>query len=196
MIGRWTGAVGAFDFSGDVKKILKFVAPYLAFGVFLVVNAIANHDVSQFYVYAFVIAYLLALDILSKGNPAKMLLYFALSGALALTIGIFTTGMISVYAFVSGGLFCSTLWPCIFTLAVTGLGKNTNQGSSFLIMMIMGGGLISALQGQVTDMIGVQLGYVVGVACFIYLAAYAIIASRALKSQGIDLDKLTAEGGH
>ena len=196
MIGRWTGAVGAFDFSGDVKKILKFVAPYLAFGVFLLVNSIANHDVSQFYVYAFVIAYLLIMDILSKGNPAKMLLYFALSGAVALTVGIFTTGMISVYAFVSGGLFCSTLWPCIFTLAVTGLGKNTNQGSSFLIMMIMGGGLISALQGKVTDLIGVQQAYIVGVVCFIYLASYAIIASRTLKSQGIDLDKLTAEGGH
>jgi FHS family L-fucose permease-like MFS transporter len=196
MIGRWTGAVGAFDFSGDVKKILKFVAPYLAFGVFLLVNSIANHDVSQFYIYAFVIAYLLIMDILSKGNPAKMLLYFALSGAVALTVGIFTTGMISVYAFVSGGLFCSTLWPCIFTLAVTGLGKNTNQGSSFLIMMIMGGGIISALQGKVTDLIGVQQAYIVGVVCFIYLASYAIIATRTLKSQGIDLDKLTAEGGH
>lgn len=196
MIGRWTGAVGAFDVSMSAKKILKFIAPYLAFAVFLLVNTIAKHDVSQFFVYGFVIAYLLILDILSKGNPAKMLLYFGLSGALFITVGIFTSGMISVYAFVSAGLFCSTLWPCIFTLAVTGLGKNTNQGSSFLIMMIMGGGLISALQGWLTDEIGVQYAYVVGVACFLYLATYAVIASRALKAQGIDLDKLTAEGGH
>lgn len=196
MIGRWTGAVGAFDFSEGTKKILKFVAPYLAFGVFLLVNTLAGHDVSNFYVFAIVIAYLLTLDILSKGNPARMLLYFAVSGAVALTLGMLTDGDISVFAFVSGGLFCSTLWPCIFTLAVTGLGKHTNQGSSFLVMMIMGGGLISALQGILADEIGINASYIIGVLCFVYLATYAILASRSLKSQGIDLDKLSSEGSH
>lgn len=196
MIGRWTGAVGAFDFSAGTKKILKFVAPYLAFGVFLLVNTLANHDVSQFYIYGLVIAFLLLLDILSKGNPARMLLYFAISGAVFLTVGMLTEGMISVFALVSGGLFCSTLWPCIFTLAVTGLGKHTNQGSSFLIMMIMGGGIISALQGVLADNIGINGSYIIGVLCFVYLAVYAVLASRSLKTQGIDLDKLTAEGGH
>ena len=104
--------------------------------------------------------------------------------------------MVSVFAFVSGGLFCSTLWPCIFTLAVTGLGKHTNQGSSFLIMMIMGGGLVSLVQGWAADTFGVHLSYTVGVICFLYLAAYAIISTRVLKAQGIDLDKLAAGGGH
>lgn len=193
MIGRWTGAVGAFDFSMSTKKVLKFVAPYLAFVVFLLVNSLANHDVKQFYIYIFVIAYMLVIDILSRGNPAKVVLYFALSGAVFLTFGILTSGMLSVFAFISGGLFCSVLWPSIFTLAVTGLGKHTNEGSSFLIMMIMGGGIISALQGKVSDMIGIHPGFIIGVLAFLYLAAYAIIASKALKKQGIDLDKLVAE---
>jgi FHS family L-fucose permease-like MFS transporter len=135
-------------------------------------------------------------DILSKGNPARMLLLFASLGIVALVIGMITTGMVSAYAFISVGLFCSTLWPCIFTLAVAGLGKNTGQGSSLLIMMIMGGGLISALQGWLADKTGIQFSYIVGVACFAYLAFYAVRAKAVLKSQGIDYDALNAEGGH
>ena len=196
MIGRWTGAVGAFDVSMGMKKILNFLLPYLAFGVFLLVNTIAQHDVTQFFVYAFVIAIMIICDILSKGNPARMLLIFSAMGILALCIGILTSGMVSAYAFISVGLFCSTLWPCIFTLAVAGLGKNTGQGSSLLIMMIMGGGVISILQGVLADKIGIQFSYIIGVACFAYLAFYAIRAKSVLKSQGIDYDALNAEGGH
>lgn len=196
MIGRWTGAVGAFDVSMGLKKILNFLMPYLAFGVFLIVNTIAQHDVTQFFVYAFVIAVMIAGDILSKGNPARMLLIFAGLGITALCVGMLTTGMVSAYAFISVGLFCSTLWPCIFTLAVAGLGKNTGQGSSLLIMMIMGGGIVSYLQGLLADKIGIQYSYIMGVLCFAYLAFYAIRAKAALKAQGIDYDALNAAGGH
>ena len=196
MIGRWTGAVGAFDVSKGLKKILSFLMPYLAFGVFLIVNTIAQHDVTQFFVYAFVIAVMIIADILSKGNPARMLLIFSALGIAALCIGILTTGMVSAYAFISVGLFCSTLWPCIFTIAVAGLGKNTGQGSSLLIMMIMGGGIISYLQGVLADKIGIHHSYIIGILCFAYLAFYAVRAKVVLKSQGIDYDALNAEGGH
>ena len=43
MIGRWTGAVGAFTNDLSIQKILKFIAPYLAFGVFLIVCLRFNH---------------------------------------------------------------------------------------------------------------------------------------------------------
>ncbi|WP_026710473.1 MFS transporter [Flavobacterium filum] len=195
MIGRWTGAVEAFNATASTEKILKFLAPYLAFGVFLMVNAIAKHDLTPFYVYALVIVVLIAADIASKGNPARMLLIFSSLGIVALLIGMFTTGMLSVYAFTSVGLFCSTLWPCIFTLAISGLGKNTNQGSNFLIMMIMGGGIVSWLQGVVADETNIHFSYIVGVACFAYLAFYAWKVSGILKAQGIDFDQKVS-GGH
>ena len=77
-----------------------------------------------------------------------------------------------------------------------GLGRHTNQGSSLLIMMIMGGGLVSWAQGALADKVGIHYSFIVGVLCFAYLGFYALYASRSLKKQGIDLDKLTAEGGH
>ncbi len=189
MIGRWTGAVEAFTDDMSLQKILRFVAPYLAFGVFLGVNKFMEHDLTPFYVYAFIILVLIVADIASKGNPARMLLIFSTLGIFALLTGMFTTGNISVYALTSVGLFCSTLWPCIFTLAVSGLGKHTSQGSSFLIMMIMGGGIVSWLQGTVADSIGIQMSYIVGVLCFAYLAFYGWKVSGILQKQGINFDK-------
>ncbi|MCW3161921.1 sugar MFS transporter [Chryseobacterium oryctis] len=196
MIGRWTGAVDAFDFNAGFKKILRFLAPYLAFGVFLLVNAIAKHDLEPFYVYGLIIIAMIICDIMSKGNPARMLLIFSVAGITALLIGMFTTGMVSVYAFTSVGLFCSTLWPCIFALAINGLGKHTNQGSGLLIMMIMGGGIVSLIQGYVADLTTIHTSYIVGVICFAYLAFYAIRVTGILKAQGIDLDKISKGSGH
>lgn len=193
MIGRWTGAVGAFDLSKGVKQAMNFVLPYAAFGVFLLVNYLAKHDLAPFFLYAGIILIIIIADLLSKGNPARQLLFYAVLGIVALCIGMLADGLVSVYAFISVGLFCSTLWPCIFTLAITGLGKRTNDGSSFLIMMIMGGGFVSVFQGFIVDNhdlvirfkyftdaiymihikgVGIQYSYVVGVVCFLYLAFY------------------------
>ncbi|MBN8856504.1 MAG: MFS transporter [Sphingobacteriales bacterium 50-39] len=197
MIGRWTGAIGAFGLSKSAQQVLRFVMPYVAFGIFLLVNIIGGHDIKAFAIYPLLIVVMIIGDLFSKGNPARMLLIFSSCGIAALLIGMATTGMVSVYAFTSVGLFCSTLWPCIFTLAVAGLGKHTNQGSSLLIMMIMGGGFISLFQGILSETpLGIHYSYIMGAACFAYLAFYAIRAKSVLKSQGIDFDALQAGGGH
>lgn len=195
MMGRWTSSVGAFDISNTAKAVLRFLMPYLAFGVFLLVNKLADHDITPFYIYALIIIALIVGDFLSKGNPARQLFIFSSFGIIALFVGMLSSGLTSVWAFTSVGLFCSTLWPCIYTLAIAGLGKHTSEGSNFLIMMIMGGGIISLLQGVLAseDLMGIQWSYLVGVACFGYLAFYAIRAQKILKSQGIDYDvKATA----
>jgi len=195
MIGRWGGAVGAFTDDKTKQAIFKVIAPYLAFGVFLGASYIMGHDLAPFKYYAAVIVVLIIADYASKGNPATMLGLFSLLGIAALIIGMVTQGTVSVYAFMSVGLFCSTLWPCIFTLAVSGLGKQTTQGSTFLIMMIMGGGVISLVQGYVAGIIGIQSSYIVGVVCFAYLAFYAFTVKGILTRQGISFDKVSG-GGH
>ncbi|MDO5509385.1 MAG: sugar MFS transporter [Weeksellaceae bacterium] len=186
MIGRWGGAVEALGLADRTTKILKFIAPYIAFAVFLIVTAISGHNWQQFLLYAIIIVLLIIADLLSKGDPARMLMIYSGAGILALFIGMVSTGMVSAYAIIAVGLFCSTLWPCIFTLAIAGLGKHTNQGSSFLIMMIMGGAWISLLQGFVADHHSIQVSYIVGVLCFAYLIYYAIQVRRTLQKQGVN----------
>jgi FHS family L-fucose permease-like MFS transporter len=103
--------------------------------------------------------------------------------------GICTTGTVATYAFLSGGLFCSIMWPCIFSLAIAGLGKYTTQGSAFLIMMILGGGIIPPIQGKLADVIGIHQSYWIPAVCFAYLAFFAFAVKGILKKQGIDYDK-------
>jgi FHS family L-fucose permease-like MFS transporter len=64
-------------------------------------------------------------------------------------------------------------------------------------MMIMGGGIISYSQGilSANNLLGIQWSYLVGVACFAYLAFYAWKVSSILRSQGIDYDA-TTDSGH
>ncbi|MCE2743720.1 MAG: MFS transporter [Fluviicola sp.] len=196
MIGRWTSASGVFSSKKSVQNILKFVLPYGAFGVYVLINSITKQDLTDIYYYAFVIIVLIISESMSKGNPAKQLMLFSALGVVALLIGMYTEGLVSIYAFISVGLFCSTLWPCIFTLAISGLGDLTNKGSGYLIMMIMGGGIISLSQGLLVDIssIGIRYSFYVGIICFLYLIFYAYKSSQILKKQGVVLEEEVA--GH
>jgi FHS family L-fucose permease-like MFS transporter len=175
MIGRWTSAADAFTNDNTMQKVLRFVMPYLAFGLFALVNGLVGHNIHVFYVYAIPILILIAADLYCMGKAEKQLFVFSILGIAALLIGMFSRGIFSAFAFISVGLFCSTLWPCIFNLAIKGLGNLVNQGSGYLIMMIMGGGFISVLQGKLADenLLGIKFSYLTGMVCFAYLAWYA-----------------------
>ncbi len=187
MVGRWTSAASAFNISDSLKFTLRFILPFVAFGIFLGANSLAGVDVQPFLPYAALICGLIMFDFLSKGNPARQLFIYALVGIALLLIGMYTEGKIALFALLGVGLFCSTLWPCIFTLSIKGLGKHTGQGSSFLVMMIMGGGIISLSQGAFSEVTGVGIRYSfwVGIICFTYLATFAYMAPKFFQQQGI-----------
>lgn len=188
MIGRWTSAASVFTSEKTKQRILGILLPYLAFGLFLLINYLVGFSIEPFKYFPLVILVMIIADFFSYGNPSRQLFIFSMMGILALFIGMLSTNpMVNAYAFISVGLFCSTLWPCIFTLAISGLGRHTNEGSGFLVMMIMGGGVISLLQGYLSDenLLGIQWSYLVGVACFLYLAFYAVKAKTILRAQGI-----------
>ncbi|MFV5696567.1 MFS transporter [Flavobacterium sp. LB3P122] len=185
MIGRWAGAISVFNPSSQLKKILLIVIPYVAFGVVLAANAISGQDVTPLYGYALVIVFQIAGFFLGKDQPSRTLMIFGLMGMIAMLIGLFTTGTIAIFAFMSGGLFLSIMWPCIFSLAIAGLGKYTSQGSGFLVMMILGGGIIPPLQGKLADIIGIHASYTIPVLCFAFIAFYGWKVIGILEKQGI-----------
>ncbi len=187
MIGRWASAAGAFDIKETAKNKLSILLPLIAFSIFVFVNYIGGNSVETMYPYLFIVLILMAADAISEGNPVRQIVLYSILGSLALIVGIFSSGETSVFAFISVGLFCSTLWPCIFTLGIAGLGKRTNTASSLLILMIMGGGFITLAQGTLADnsLLGIQQSYWVGVACFAYLIYFAIRTAAILKNKGI-----------
>ncbi|WP_397364706.1 MFS transporter [Olleya sp. R77988] len=184
MIGRWVGAITVFNPSKGLKKWLLIIVPYIAFGVILLVN-FGKYSTNQIMFFAICVAVQIGGFFLAKDNPVKTLKIFSLLGVIAMTIGLITTGNVALFAFLSGGLFCSIMWPCIFTLSIAGLGKYTSQGSAFLIMMILGGAIIPPLQGKLADIFGIQPSYLIAVLCFAYLLFYAFRTKSVLDKQGV-----------
>ncbi|HNA16372.1 MAG TPA: MFS transporter, partial [Ferruginibacter sp.] len=196
MIGRWAGAVSAFNLSKNTKLLLQVIVPLIAFGVIIGVNTLAQYNMEKLYFYIVCVLVQIAAFYISQDKPARTLLIFGLLGVLAMIIGTATSGTVATYAFLSGGLFCSIMWPCIFSLSIAGLGKYTTEGSAFLIMMILGGGIIPPIQGKIADVIGIHQSYWVAVVCFAYLAFFAFAVKGILKKQGIDYDAQVGTGGH
>ncbi|MFN5637465.1 MAG: MFS transporter, partial [Flavobacteriales bacterium] len=185
MIGRWAGAVNAFELKKSTKLGLIFFVPLIAFAFIIAANLLAQKDVSNLYWYVLCVLIQVAAFFYVGENPIKSLLVFGGLGIVAMTVGMLSDGPIAIYAFLSGGLCCSILWPCIFSLSITGLGKYTSQGSAFLIMMILGGGIIPPLQGKLADVIGIQSSYIIAIFCFAYLAFFGWQVKRILNQQGI-----------
>lgn len=196
MIGRWAGAVSAFKLSDRNKLLLQIIVPLIAFGVIIGLNTVAQYNMQPLYYYVICVVIQIIAFYISKDKPARTLMIFGLLGLIAMVIGTQTEGTVSIYAFLSGGLFCSIMWPCIFTLSIAGLGKYTTEGSAFLIMMILGGGIIPPIQGKLADVIGIHQSYWVPVVCFAYLAFFAIAVKGILKKQGIDYDAAEATSSH
>lgn len=194
MIGRWSGSINAFNLGTQTKFILKFIVPLIAFGIILGICSISGYRVDMLYWYIICVLIQICAFYLTNDKPARSLAIFGSLGLLSLLIGLSTTGTVSIYSFLSAGLFCSIMWPCIFSLSLAGLGKHQAQGSGFLVMMILGGGLIPPIQGKLSDIIGIQPSFIVGAVCFAYITFFAIFVNKLLKKQGISLDSDVA--GH
>jgi MFS transporter, FHS family, L-fucose permease len=197
MIGRWTGAISAFDLKRSTRQLMMLLVPLVAFGIVIGVIAISQYDVKPLLYYIVCVLIQMAAFYVSKDKPARTLLIFASLGLLAMIIGLLSKGNLAIYAFLSGGLFCSIMWPSIFNLSILGLGKYQTQGSAFLIMMILGGGIIPPIQGKLADYIqtktdvigyGIHQSYWIPVICFAYLAFFAFIVRGILRRQGIDYE--------
>ena len=173
MIGRWAGAITVFNPSNKLKTWLHIIVPYVAFGVIIFVNYVSGFNVRGLFLFTFCVAIQIGGFFLGKDKPAQTLKVFAILGMTSVIIGLLTTGHLALFAFLSGGLFCSIMWPCIFALSIKGLGKYTSQGSGFLIMMILGGAIIPPLQGKLADVIGIHASYWIAVLCFAYLTFFA-----------------------
>ena len=205
MIGRWAGAVGAFGLPTNKRILLQIIVPFVAFAILIAVNTAFGYDMQKIYWYVACVLIQVGAFFISNEKPARTLLIFSLLGVAAMIIGTLTTGTISIYAFLAGGLACSIMWPCIFSLSVAGLGKWTTQGSAFLIMMILGGGIIPPIQGKVADYLqagsteagsGIHASYWIAAACYAYLAFFAYAVKGILKNQGIDYDAEKTASGH
>lgn len=172
MIGRFAGAIRVFKMSQSRRNALLLLVPAVTFAVILAMIKFNGQAAEGMVGYMPYILIAVVAFFMPDYSPSRMLSVGALLGIVALIVALNSTGSLALWMIVSLGLFNSVMWPLIFTLAIQGLGRHTSQGSSLLVMAILGGALIPPVQGWLADGYGVHQSYIVPLVCYIYIAFY------------------------
>ena len=99
--------------------------------------------------------------------PARLLAVFAAIDIALVSLAMAVPGRIGVYALVVNSFFMSIMFPTIFALGLNGLDEDERKlGSSFLVMAIIGGAILPAAMGAVSDIAGIQHSMAVPALCF------------------------------
>jgi MFS transporter, FHS family, L-fucose permease len=118
----------------------------------------------------------------------KLLAVYSVINMGLLLIAVFAHGKIPVYALMGVEFFMSIMFPTIFSLGIRGLGSKTKQGSSFIIMAIVGGAVFPVIMGKVSDASTIQTAYLVPASCFIVVLLFAL--------KNMDVEKLKLSMAH
>ena len=176
MIGRFMGAFALSDVRKKLRNTVVILLPVLAFGTIWVLSGQANalH-------YGVMLAIMLVAFFLGASSPQRMLALFSVIILALLLTGMLSSGAAAIWAILGIGLFDSVMWSNIFSLAIDGLGALKSQGSSLLVMAILGGALLPPLQGIVADHMGIQFSFIVPMISYVYIAFYGLYGYRAGK---------------
>lgn len=109
-------------------------------------------------------------------HPAKLMVWASAADIILCLIVILMSGsgMIAVTALVFISFFMSLQFPTIYGIALEGMTEDAKIGASGLIMAILGGALLTPLQGYVSDVFGVSVSYAVPLVCFVVVLWYSL----------------------
>jgi FHS family L-fucose permease-like MFS transporter len=123
--------------------------------------------------------------LLMKVIPAvKLLTLYSFLNVILLLLAIFLHGKLPVYALLGADFFMSIMFPTIFSLSIRGLGKRTKEGSSLVIMSIVGGAVCALILGRIADATNIQWAYGIPGLCFVYIFFYA---RKRMKTEGLTI---------
>lgn len=172
-----------------VLAIFLYVGAEVAIGSFLIKFAKLPHiaglgeldakNYVSFYMLFAMIGRFLGAALLTKLNPRVWLGVNAVVVIALLALAISGQGYTALWCITFVGFCNSTMFPTIFTLGISSLGKFTKAGSSYLIMAIVGGAIVPPLMGLVSDWkADIQIAFLVPLVCYIYIAFYGFIGSK------------------
>ena len=107
-------------------------------------------------------------------SQAFALLICSLMALFGAFMVVFSPEELSIWFIAFMAVGCSLMWPALWPLAMTDLGKFTKSGSSLMVIAIVGGAVIPTLYGFAKDAFGPQDAYWVCIPCFLYILYYAL----------------------
>ena len=176
MVGRFLGAISL----GKNKSIIKMASiPIIAIIVLLLSLYIKEQPLSIALGFGIMLVLNFMAFTFGKSISNKQLALFAGINMILLCVTMFSSGDIALWSILGIGLFNSIMWSNIFTLAIDKLGAFTSNGSSILIMMVVGGAIIPIIQGFAADTwLGVKFSFIVPVLAYLYLVFYGMKGYR------------------
>ncbi len=166
------GAIGIFVYVGGEVSIGSFLINFLGEPA---IAGLAEQEAGKyvsFYWGGAMIGRFIGAAVMQKIQPGKALTFNAVTAALLVLMTMFGSGQVAMWTLLVVGLFNSIMFPTIFSLAVSGLGKHTGQGSGILCAAIVGGAVLPVVQGLFADRIGIQQAFFIPVLCYCYIAYY------------------------
>ncbi|MCB1060354.1 MAG: sugar MFS transporter [Calditrichaeota bacterium] len=171
-------AVGIFLYVGAEVSIGSFLVNFLGQpDIAGLVEAAAAGFVSYYWGSAMVGRFI-GSALLQKMKPRLVLAVAATFASLLVFVTILSSGHVAMWTILAVGFFNSVMFPIIFTLGIEDLGPLTSQGSSVLVMAIVGGAIIPVLQGALADTIGIHQAFILPAVCYLYIIYYAVKGSH------------------
>jgi FHS family L-fucose permease-like MFS transporter len=119
---------------------------------------------------AFMIGRFVGTAMMSRVSPARLMAYFALANVGLTLVAVLVGGLAGLYALAATSLFMSIMFPTIFANSLRDLGPLTKTASSFLVMSIIGGAVLTAVMGAVSDATAISVAILVPTLCFAVIA--------------------------
>ncbi|WP_312297759.1 sugar MFS transporter [Chryseobacterium sp.] len=190
MIGRFLGAISLNQSISQAKKAVFMLGA--AALVFLVIFSIVNLTFDQISFFLVFIVLNFAAFFVGKAAPARTLSIFAAINVILLISTMVSHGEMAMYSVLGIGIFNSIMFSNIYTLAISGLGKYTSQGSSLVVMAILGGAIVPIFQGLLADQFGVQHSFIIPVFCYLVILIFGAYCTKYLGH----VENTEAKSGH
>jgi MFS transporter, FHS family, L-fucose permease len=124
---------------------------------------------------------------LMKSVPAPRLLsIFGAGSLISIIVALSVSGPASVWSLVLIGFFHSIMFPTIFALSIKNLGPLTKRGSSLQVMAILGGAVLPAIMGRISDATNIRTAFIVPLVCYVYIFYFAVDGYRPGNAQNTE----------
>jgi FHS family L-fucose permease-like MFS transporter len=172
------GALGIFVYVGAEVSIGSFLVLFLGEAHIAGLEETQAAKYLTYYWGGAMLGRFIGAAVMQKVDAGKTLAFNAVCSVILIAITLLSSGSIAMWAILLVGLFNSIMFPTIFSLALSGLGKHTSQGSGILCLAIVGGAILPLLQGFLADSTSVQFAFILPLICYLYIVFYGVKGSK------------------
>lgn len=191
----WLFFLGIFAYVGSEQGVANWISAFLSTYHGYNPQTTGASTVSWFW-GMLTAGTLLGLALLKVMDSRKVLIGFTAGAVASLTLALFGSGEIALYAFPAIGFFAAVMWSIIISLALNSVEDNHGTFSGILITGIVGGAVVPVIIGSLGDLLGLRYGMLFLYVTFGYILSIGFWAKPLVNNKTIELgEKKKQEAG-